>query len=336
MENTEKNLMLPTEEWAKAKYDELNQTLFDGELGDCSFGLFSSGKGSEGHTFGYFKMLGRVFVNRYSRRMYLQNNYVTVYVNRNNFVNLCEPRIEFNSHYRGTEDALTHTLLHEMCHYYTYMYGVAPKQGHGPEFREIASYVSSKSKGRFDIARFISHEAIRGYQLDDDMVQKRETRKANKKSSALAILAFKENKAELSIISTNNKSLYDTIINTNISRASEPNPARGKTTAIITSNDIDFIEYLFSHRYGKVLRTYRFWTLNNPTVLNDLLNLPHEVVWQSPQFNVNQYKMNENKKIAKIIEEEINSYFQSKKMPKDSIEITPDMNLSEYSPLELN
>ena len=85
-----------------------------------------------------------------------------------------------------------------------------------------------------------------------------------------------------------------------------------------------------------MLRTYRYWTLNNPTVLNDLLNLPHEVVWQSPQFNINQYKMNENKKIAKIIEEEINSYFQSKKIPKDSIEITPDMNLSEYSPLELN
>lgn len=40
----------PTIEWMTQKYDELNQELFEGELGHCDFELFTSGKGSGGRT----------------------------------------------------------------------------------------------------------------------------------------------------------------------------------------------------------------------------------------------------------------------------------------------
>ena len=40
----------PNVQWMAKKYKEMNQKLFYGQLGDCDFGIFTTGKGSEGRT----------------------------------------------------------------------------------------------------------------------------------------------------------------------------------------------------------------------------------------------------------------------------------------------
>ena len=51
-----RELMTPTVEWMARKYDEMNQTLFGGELGACSFKIFTTGKGSQGGVLGWFRI----------------------------------------------------------------------------------------------------------------------------------------------------------------------------------------------------------------------------------------------------------------------------------------
>ena len=64
----------PTVEWMTARYAEMNNELFGGELGECSFAIFTTGRGSEGGTLGWFKITGRgIYINRYSRKMYKNN-----------------------------------------------------------------------------------------------------------------------------------------------------------------------------------------------------------------------------------------------------------------------
>jgi len=164
--------------------------------------------------------------------------------------------------------------------------------------------------------------------LDDDMAKKKETRKENKKSKATAILVFTENHIELSLISSTNQSLLNRIINVNTNKDKFREDKRGKTTAIWTSNDSDFINLLFNNGYSRVFRTYKYWNIENKPFVEELFNLPHEIVFKND--------MKESKKtISQIINEELNSYIK-KQTKGDYIEITPDMDLSEYSPLEIN
>lgn len=73
-----------------------------------------------------------------SRKMFYDDGYYgRQYINSKNFVELCEPCIELNANYSWTEEDMLATLAHEMCHYYTYMNGIAPKQGHGSEYRNV-------------------------------------------------------------------------------------------------------------------------------------------------------------------------------------------------------
>ena len=152
----------PTVEWMNQKYDEMNDLLFGGKLGKCFFGIFTTGKGSEGRTLGWFRMTGRnLRINRYNRRIFKRYGYGDeVYADSSNFFEVCEPKIELNGNYTGTEHAFLATLVHEMCHYYTYMNGYAPKQGHGREFKEIGYIVSSRSNGMFTIQRLATAEEM--------------------------------------------------------------------------------------------------------------------------------------------------------------------------------
>jgi hypothetical protein len=150
----------PTREWMAAKYAEMNEQLFNGSLGNCSFDIFTTGRGSQGGTLGWFKIKGsRILIERRSRRMY-KDGWDRIYINRSNFADLCYPTIELNGNYTGTEYGFLATLVHEMCHYYTYMNGYAPKQGHGPEFKEIGYIVSSRSNGLFTIQRLATAEEM--------------------------------------------------------------------------------------------------------------------------------------------------------------------------------
>lgn len=260
----------PTVEWMREKYDELNSWLFGGQLGGCNFNIFTTGKGSQGGTLGWFKLTGKdIYVNRYSRRLYLDgfkkqetdNGFLLMPVKTNitheNFVELCRPTIELNGHYTATEEAWLGTLAHEMCHYYTYMNGICPKQGHGPEFRSIGEAISSRSDGLFTIQRLASAEQMTNFELDDEMKTKKETRINNKKSRMIVLLIFtKVGRVELTL-STNEKLIHD-IITFNLSDRNN-RLSKSVIRKVITSNDANLVEYFFSRGYRKSLRTYRFW-----------------------------------------------------------------------------
>ena len=168
----------PDISWMSEKYDEMNKWLFGGKLGACEFGIFTTGNGSGGNTLGCFKITGyEIKIYSSTRRMFRQGwNPDTgerdEYVNHNNFVDLCRPRIEINGNYIGNEEIFLGILVHEMCHYYTYMFGICPKQAHGPEFRQIAYEVSKQSGGRITIQRLASAEKMSQLELDADIQAK--------------------------------------------------------------------------------------------------------------------------------------------------------------------
>ena len=379
----------PNVEWMAEKYDEMNSQLFRGELGPCNFKVFTTGRGSEGGTLGWFKITGySIRVDRYSRRIFRDNWGDRTYVNKGNFYDLCQPTIELNGNYSGTEHGFLATLVHEMCHYYTYMYGYAPKQGHGPEFRQIGTIVSSRSNGMFTIQRLASAEDMSELELSDEMKAKRAKRMENRKASVTAVVAFTKNgQAKLTISSNQNL----------INMISTSEEERGST--VYTSNDAEVIDFLFEKGFRKNMRTWRYWSIENKPWINELKsmlsagaqNKQEELVAaskpksQEPEvkkepkriFTINtsagkfeseatsftqlfnvlkekfpkmsdetikkimnnpaNYRIVENKQTAKdpineVIDEFINKMFSS---GDDTIEITPDMDLGKYSPLEI-
>ena len=250
----------PNEEWMAKKYNEMNQQLFGGSLGDCDFAIFTSGKGSQGGVLGWFKITGsNVRADRYSRRMFVGGWGTKVFIDRNNFVRLCRPRIELNGNYTGTEQSFLATLAHEMCHYYTYMNGYCPKQGHGREFKEIGQIVSQRSNGMFTIQRLASAEQMSEMELSDEMKAKREKRLSNKKASVTAIFVFtKQGQVKLTITSSQNL----------INMISASEEERGNN--VVTTNNADVINYLFAKGYKKNMRTWRYWSLEGKPWIDEL------------------------------------------------------------------
>jgi hypothetical protein len=266
MENLNKTFQ-PNEQWMAEKYAEMNSQLFGGKLGECNFGVFTTGRGMEGGTLGWFKITGRnIRVDRYSRRMFKTTGWDKVYVSKENFYYMCQPKIELNGNYFGTEQGFLATLVHEMCHYYTYMNGYCPKQGHGREFKEIGFIVSSRSNGMFSIQRLATAEEMNELELNDEMKAKRAKRLANKKASVSAIIVFtKEGKVKLTI--TSNPNLINMISTSEEERGSN----------VVTSNDADVIEYLFSKGYKKNMRSWRYWSLEDKPWIEELKNMLPEV-----------------------------------------------------------
>ena len=385
----EKNFK-PNVEWMAEKYDEMNSQLFRGELGPCNFKVFTTGRGSEGGTLGWFKITGySIRVDRYSRRIFRDNWGDRTYVNKGNFYDLCQPTIELNGNYSGTEHGFLATLVHEMCHYYTYMYGYAPKQGHGPEFRQIGTIVSSRSNGMFTIQRLANAEDMSELELSDEMKAKRTKRMENRKASVTAVVAFTKNgQAKLTISSNQNL----------INMISSSEEERGCT--VYTSNDAEVIDFLFEKGFRKNMRTWRYWSIENKPWINELKTMLSAVVQnkqevqavaskpksQEPEvkkepkrifiintsagkfeteatsfmqlFNVLKekfpkmsddtinkimnnpanYRIVENRRTTKDIISEVIDEFVSNKLRRgndDSVEITPDMDLGKYSPLEI-
>jgi hypothetical protein len=189
-----------------------------------------------------------------------------VFIDRNNFVRLCRPRIELNGNYTGTEQSFLATLAHEMCHYYTYMDGYCPKQGHGREFKEIGYVVSQRSNGMFTIQRLASAEQMTEMELSDEMKAKRAKRLSNKKSSVTAILVFTK-KGEVKLTISSNPSLINMI--------SSSEKERGEN--VVTTNDAEVIEYLFDKGYRKNMRTWRYWSLEGKPWLDELKSMLPEV-----------------------------------------------------------
>ena len=250
-------------QWMAEKYEEMNQKLFNGLLGNCNFEVFTKGKGSEGRTLGWFTLKGsNLMVERYNRKI-VKKGVDKVYIDRNNFFELCCPTIGLNGNYCGTEHAFLGTLVHEMCHYYTYMDGYYPRQGHGYEFKHIGSIVSVRSNGMFTIQRLATAEEMLEYELCDKMKAKREKRLANKKANALALFNYKKNgQIQLSITSSNDV----------IREVVETTKAKNDAIKIEKSNDQELIEKLFSLGYKRTFRTWRYWNVADTNWIVPLMN----------------------------------------------------------------
>jgi len=244
---------VPTVEWMAKKYDEMNAELFEGKLGTCDFDVFTIGRGSGGSVLGWFKITGSgIKIDLRYRKMYVQNYYLgKELVNKDNFVEICKPKIELNGNYHGTEHGFLCTLVHEMCHYYTYMDGWAPTQAHGREFKEIGYLVSSRSNGLFTIQRLASAEQMSEFELNDEMKAKKEKRISNKKSKVTAVIVFRNNgKIELTL--TSNDKLID-IIKSHYDEKGEK---------VVVTKDKNIIDFLFSKHYNQDMRTWKVWYLD--------------------------------------------------------------------------
>ena len=259
----DENNFIPTVGWMHEKYNEMNEKLFGGSLGSCDFGIFTTGRGSQGGVLGWFKMTSSgLYISRSTRRLYKKVGWNKEFVTRETFVSLCKPTIELNGNYNGTEKGFLETLVHEMCHYYTYMNGLAPTQAHGREFKHIASVISSRSNGYFTVQRVASAEQMKELELNAEMQAKRNKRLENKKAAVSALVVFCKN-GEARLTVTSNQYLINMI------RSSEK---RGGNDSVVT-NDADIIEFLFGKGYRKNFRTWRYWNIENKSWFGEFKNM---------------------------------------------------------------
>lgn len=319
MENKSNIKIKPTIEWMVKKYNEANSLYFGGKLGPCDFELFVSGKGSQGRTLGFFTCLGeKIKIERSTRRMYQEEYFGgKTYINSSNFADIFKPLIRLNANYSATEDAWFNTLVHEMCHYYTYMEGFCPKQAHGPEFKRICTLVSLNSNGKIIIQRLATAEEMTDFELNDEMKQKNEKRRQAKVNKLTAIFVFKGDNIQL--ILTSNESLIWSIIDTN--RIENP------LNQIILSKDSRLIEKLFNMGYNRDLRTYRYWPISRD-------------LWETLiDFKMEEAPKKRPTKVFKLYEENIKYIVENilKELidnDEDSIEFNPNIPLSQMSPFE--
>lgn len=311
----------PTVEWIAEKYKEMNSWLFGGRLGRCNFGLFTTGKGSEGGTLGKFRLGVSCKAETYSRRMYVPSYTERIYIHSNNFYDLLKPSILLNGNYSATEEAWLNTLIHEMCHYYTYMNGRAPKQGHGHEFRSIASYVAANSNSTITIERLASAEKMKNFELDDFYKEKRERRK-NNKINRLQCIIIETESGEHELTLTSNDDLVKKIIEIN-SNGNRSN----KCKKILWASDPDLIKTLYDLGYKSSMRTYRYWTMKAEK-WDKVKNFNFAIINEKTPAMANSVQLNEND-IKSIVENVLMELINN-----DTIEIKAGFPLSELSPFE--
>lgn len=251
-----------TVEWMSQKYDEMNAKLFDGKLGKCHFEITTTGKGSKGKRFGYFCLNARnLKYNQSTRRMYIFDflNGEKMFINKNNFFEYCKPTIGLNgeANVSRTEKSALTTLVHEMCHYYTYMNGYVPKQGHGPEFKNVASYVNSKANGIiFSVQTYASAEQAAESEWSDEIKSAQAKRQNNKLAKRTVVVVFKEN-GQVRLINTSSQSLIRSILT-----IEENCKGTKKCKKMVMSTDMELKKKLNSLGFNKDMTAYRFWDLD--------------------------------------------------------------------------
>lgn len=256
--------MKPTVEWMSRKYDEMNQLLFNGELGGCQFKVFTSGRGSNGGTLGWFGFEDseNLRVRRADKRLFRENWLgEKIFADRSNFVELCRPVIELNGNYKWTEKAMLSTLVHEMCHYYTAMRGCIPTQWHGKEFKFIAAVVSSKSNDFFTVERLARAEEMEEMELDAEIVKKNKEKEERKKSRINVVIVHMRN-GETRLTTTSNPNVIKEIVEF-------ASYSKGAMQIVKKTNDPDIVGFLFNKGFKKDFRTWRYWGLGN-SVVNEL------------------------------------------------------------------
>lgn len=309
-----------TPEWMSEKYDELNQWLFDGKLGRCDFSIFTTGKGSQGGYLGWFCIQSSgLKADRSTRRIYRKSwNGDKVLIDKRNFYDECRPLIKMNGHYSGTEFSLLSTLLHEMCHYYTYMNGYAPTQGHGTDFKRVCNYVAYKSNGVFSINTVATAEEMTGYELDDEMKEKRQKRKENKINRMKSIIVIRTY-GKIELTTTSNSELINEIINRNIY-----GDLKNSCETILFSDSRDSSQALFNLGYNKNMRSYRIWTIS-PEKWEQIKDLDFRRIKKEVWENTN------NDYLKILVEKVVNNLLND---DESYVDIMPGEPLSLKSPLE--
>lgn len=309
----------PTVDWIADKYFELNEWLFNGKLGNCLFEVYTSGKGGE-TSLGHFRFTGKgVKYRRNTRQMYWTDpiylDTLDVEIDSSNFFEYTKPMIGLNGNYKRTEHMWLNTLVHEMCHYYTYMNGYVPVQAHGAEFRRIGSIVGTRSNGIFEIKRLCNAENIG--ELDGEIAAKRQARDDKKKSNMIAVLVFRTN-GDIQLITTTSHELVRKIVADN---------NRLICKKILETSDKEYIDYLWAQGYKHNMRTYRYWPVQGKELVDEIKNYDYGVL-KGDEMNESCKLTNED--IKTMVKEALN-----KIMGRDNelMDITPDMILSDESPL---
>lgn len=322
MENTKK--IKATVNWMKEKYKEMNEKLFNGKLGECLFTV----EPKRTKTLGWFRMTGSGLKYDYYRRLFVYEGYDKKYIDSDRFFLYARPTIGLNSYYSGTETALLGTLVHEMCHYYTYMNGRVPKQAHGVEFRHIASTVSLRSEGRFTIQRLASAEEMENYELDSDIKEKEQLKLNNRLKGCILMLVYRDT-GEVELIVTKSRELIEKIF----SIADSGSSYRGKIIEIKTSDKPEAFEIYQKHGHQHIFKSYRYFKQTRDD----------EIIKELESTDMKTYTF-DNKEPAESLRESIKMAVREAiyteiygKQPKQEIvfNITPDMDLGEHSPIEL-
>ena len=302
----------PTVDWIAEKYFELNEWLFKGKLGNCLFEIYTTGKGME-TTLGHFRFTGtNIKYDKRTRQMYYAEFGLKENINADNFVHYTRPMIGLNGNYKRTEHMWLNTLVHEMCHYYTYMNGRVPVQAHGTEFREIGQIVGIRSNGIFDIKRLCDAENIG--ELDGEIAARRKARDDKKKSNMTALFIFMKN-AEIRLVTTTKQSLINDIVGR----------SNGLTCRkIVATSDANFIEYLWSLGYKNNMSTYRYWSLKDKSIIDELKKYKTETIKSYEHMLENIQLTMED--INFIVESALNKILGKE---NDLVDITPDMILSD-------
>ena len=302
----------PTVDWIADKYFELNEWLFNGRLGNCLFEIFTTGEGME-TSLGHFRLTGRsVKYNKRTRQMFYVGYDHKENINADNFAYYTKPMIGLNGNYKRTEHMWLNTLVHEMCHYYTYMGGRVPIQAHGIEFKQIASIVGIRSNGIFDIKRLC--DAENAGELDGKIASRRQARDENKKSKMTALFLFMRN-GEVRLVTTTKQSLVDEIVSKSDGHVCKK---------IVATSDANFIEYLWSLGYKKNMLTYRYWPIKDNSVLDELKKYStktlksYENMLENVQLTMEDINFMVESALNKILGKE-----------NDMVDITPDMILSD-------
>ena len=302
----------PTVDWIAEKYFELNEWLFKGKLGNCLFEIYTTGKGME-TTLGHFRFTGtNIKYDKRTRQMYYAEFGLKENINADNFVHYTRPMIGLNGNYKRTEHMWLNTLVHEMCHYYTYMNGRVPVQAHGTEFRHIGSIVGIRSNGIFDIKRLCDSENIG--ELDGEIAARRKARDDKKKNNMTALFIFMKN-AEIRLVTTTKQSLVNEIVG----------KSNGLTCRkIVATSDANFIEYLWSLGYKNNMSTYRYWSLKDKSIIDELKKYKTETLKSYEHMLENIQLTMED--INFMVESALNKILGKE---NELVDITPDMILSD-------
>ena len=250
-----------TNSWMDSWFDRLNQELFGGVLQKCDLSVFSSGKDS-GNALGWFSINNdNIRIERGSRQMYDASHCVNLsgkvygktYIDSKNFVQMCQPSIQVNGNYTGNELVFLNTLIHEMCHYYTYYNGYAPKQPHGVEFKRVAAMIARKTNNFISIQRLSTADEMSQIAFTDEFKKSKKAEFENRRKRILGVLVFKIN-GNIDLTLTSNEALINGIVRTRM-RAQD-------TIKIYEIDDPNFVYEMFIKGFRKNMRSYRWWRMD--------------------------------------------------------------------------